>query len=76
MVQSEFPTRDANSDGGLDRSEFTSWLRELVANSPGGAGNDAAGLDARIATAFTQSDADGSGAISEAEMTALLSRRQ
>ena len=75
LVASEFATRDANHDGTLSRGEFTSWLRELVSRAPAGAAGDAAGLDARIGTAFTRSDSDGSGSISQVEMTSLLSRR-
>ena len=75
MVTSEFPRRDADSNGSLNRDEFKSWLTELIAAGPGqSATNPAPDLDARIATAFTMTDADRSQGISPAEMTALLAR--
>ncbi|WP_114951110.1 EF-hand domain-containing protein [Sphingosinicella terrae] len=72
LVAGEFPRRDLDSNGSLNQEEFTSWLGELMSRSPGGAaGGDP---DARVASAFGQADADGSGTVSPAEMIALLSR--
>ena len=75
MVTSEFPRRDADGNGSLNQDEFKSWLTELIAAGPGqSATAPAPNLDARIATAFTNTDADNSEGISPAEMTALLAR--
>jgi hypothetical protein len=73
MVQSEFPARDRDGNGGLDQTEFSVWLGELVARSPS-ASSDEAGMQARIEAAFGSTDTDGDGSVSSAEMTALLSR--
>ena len=71
LVAGEFPQRDLDSDGALSEQEFSSWLGELMARSPGGS---AGGDPEQISAAFAQSDADGSGSVSPAEMIALLSR--
>ena len=71
LVAGEFPQRDLDSDGALSEQEFSSWLGELMARSPSGS---ASGDPAQISAAFSQSDADGSGSVSPAEMIALLSR--
>ena len=75
MVASEFPRRDADSNGSLNQDEFKSWLTELIAAGPGqSATAPAANLDARIAAAFTHTDTDSSEGVSQEEMATLLTR--
>jgi hypothetical protein len=75
LVDSEFPTYDADKNGELSQLEFSKWMMALhsKAESSGNAAKkDAAAKDKWAKDAFIQADADKSKKISKAEMSKFL----
>jgi hypothetical protein len=72
LVDTEFPTYDANKNGDLDQPEFTKWV--LALHEAGGTAKQAdAATKAKWAKdAFAAADADKSQKISKLEMNKFL----
>jgi hypothetical protein len=72
LVDTEFPTYDANKNGDLDQPEFTKWV--LALHEAGGTAKQAdAATKAKWAKdAFAAADADKSKKISKTEMNKFL----
>jgi hypothetical protein len=75
LVDTEFPTYDADKNGELSQAEFSKWVMALhsKAEASGGAAmKDAAAKEKWAKDAFAQADADKSKKISKAEMSKFL----
>lgn len=72
LVDTEFPTYDANKNGDLDQPEFTKWV--LALHEAGGTAKQAdAATKAKWAKdAFAAADSDKSKKISKTEMNKFL----
>ena len=74
IVDSEFPGYDKNSDGKLDKAEFSAWMVALKSKSDPSAKADEPTTVAWVGQAFTQADADKSAGIDKPELTTFLSQ--
>jgi hypothetical protein len=75
LVDTEFPTYDADKNGELSQAEFSKWVMALHSKaeaSGGTAKKDPAAKEKWAQDAFAQADADRSKKISKAEMSKFL----
>ncbi len=74
LVDAEFPTYDANSNGDLDQAEFSKWVLALhnASGDPKAAAMDDAAKGKWAKDAFASADADKSKKISKLEMNTFL----
>ncbi|MFG6283742.1 EF-hand domain-containing protein [Sphingomonas sp. S6] len=76
VVETEFPTYDANKDGKLEKAEFASWMVKLKqASDPKATATDAK-TKSWVASAFAQADKDKSKSVSKPELIGFLSQGQ
>lgn len=76
VVETEFPTYDANKDGKLEKAEFASWMVKLKqASDPKATATDAK-TKSWVNSAFTQADKDKSKSVSKPELIGFLSQGQ
>ncbi|MCP3734224.1 EF-hand domain-containing protein [Sphingomonas sp. RP10(2022)] len=76
VVETEFPTYDANKDGKLEKTEFASWMVKLKqASDPKASATDAA-TKSWVNSAFAQADKDKSKSVSKPELVGFLSQGQ
>ncbi|MEH3158016.1 MAG: EF-hand domain-containing protein [Sphingomonas taxi] len=76
VVETEFPTYDANKDGKLEKAEFASWMVKLKqASDPKASATDAA-TKSWVNAAFAQADKDKSKSVSKPELVGFLSQGQ
>ncbi|KFG91108.1 Calcium-binding EF-hand [Sphingobium herbicidovorans NBRC 16415] len=75
IVDAEFPAYDANSDGELDKAEFSRWMVALKDQEMKSSGQKLAPpeITAWADGAFATADKDKSMAISKAELISYLS---
>lgn len=75
IVDSEFPAYDANSDGQLDKSEFSRWMLALKDQEMKATGKTlpAEQVTAWADGAFTSADSDKSTTVSKPELISYLS---
>jgi hypothetical protein len=75
IVDSEFPAYDANSDGQLDKSEFSRWMLALKDQEMKATGKTlpADQVTAWADGAFTSADSDKSTTVSKPELISYLS---
>jgi hypothetical protein len=75
IVDSEFPAYDANSDGQLDKAEFSRWMVALKDQEMKATGKTlpAEQVTAWADGAFTSADSDKSTTISKPELISYLS---
>ena len=76
VVQTEFPTYDANQDGKLEKAEFASWMVKLKQASDPKASAESAATKKWVSAAFAQADTDKSQSISQPELIGFLSKAQ
>lgn len=74
IVDTEFPTYDADANGDLNEAEFSVWMKKLRAATEPGVDPESADVKAWIGQAFAAADADKSGAVNKTELTGFLSR--
>ncbi|MEQ8310990.1 MAG: calcium-binding protein [Sphingopyxis sp.] len=74
IVDQEFPTYDGDGSGELSEPEFGAWMKKLRAATDPAADPESAEVQAWIGQAYVAADADKSGGVSKAELTAFLSR--
>lgn len=74
IVDREFPTYDGDGNGDLSDAEFAAWMKKLRAATDPSADPESAEVKAWIGQAYAAADADKSGGVSKAELTAFLSR--
>jgi Ca2+-binding EF-hand superfamily protein len=74
LVDTEFPTYDANKNGDLDQPEFTKWVLALRDAAPDASAKamDEAAKAKWAKDAFAAADADKSKKVSKAEMNKFL----
>jgi hypothetical protein len=74
LVDAEFPTYDANSNGDLDQAEFSKWVLALqgASGDPKAAAMDDAAKAKWATAAFASADADKSKKVSKEEMNTFL----
>ena len=76
VVETEFPTYDANKDGKLEKTEFASWMVKLKqASDPKASATDAK-TKSWVNSAFAQADTDKSKSVSKPELIGFLSQGQ
>lgn len=76
VVETEFPTYDANKDGKLEKAEFASWMVKLKqASDPKASATDAK-TKSWVNSAFAQADKDKSKSVSKPELIGFLSQGQ
>lgn len=76
VVQTEFPTYDANKDGKLEKAEFASWMVKLKQASDPKASAESASTKKWVNAAFAQADTDKSQSVSQPELIGFLSKGQ
>ena len=76
VVDTEFPTYDANKDGKLERAEFASWMVKLKQASDPKASATSAATKSWVSAAFAQADKDKSQSITKPELVGFLSQGQ
>lgn len=74
VVSAEFPTYDKDANGGLNSSEFGSWMVALRTASDPSTKAESAEIKTWIGQAFASADADKSKSVSQGELTAFLSK--
>lgn len=74
IVDQEFPTYDGDGNGDLSDAEFAAWMKKLRAATDPSADPESAEVKAWIGQAYAAADADKSGGVNKAELTAFLSR--
>lgn len=74
IVDQEFPTYDGDANGNLNEAEFGAWMKKLRAATDPSADPESAEVKAWIGQAYAVADADKSGGVDKAELTAFLSR--
>jgi hypothetical protein len=74
LVDAEFPTYDANSNGDLDQAEFSKWVLALqgASGDPKAAAMDETAKNSWAKAAFASADADKSKKVSKDEMNKFL----
>ena len=76
VVETEFPTYDANKDGKLEKAEFASWMvKRKQASDPKATATDAK-TKSWVNSAFAQADKDKSKSVSKPELIGFLSQGQ
>ncbi len=76
VVQTEFPTYDANKDGKLEKTEFTSWMVKLKQASDPEATATSPATKSWVNAAFAQADKDKSKSVTQPELIGFLSQGQ
>ena len=76
VVQTEFPTYDANKDGKLEKTEFASWMVKLKQASDPKATATSAETKSWVNAAFAQADKDKSQSVTQPELVGFLSQGQ
>lgn len=76
VVQTEFPTYDANKDGKLEKTEFASWMVKLKQASDPKATASSAETKSWVNAAFAQADKDKSQSVTQPELVGFLSQGQ
>lgn len=76
VVDTEFPTYDANKDGKLEKAEFASWMVKLKQASDPKASATSAATKSWVSAAFAQADKDKSQSITKPELVGFLSQGQ
>jgi hypothetical protein len=71
IIAAEFPTYDKDNSGGLNATEFGTWLTALKEKS-GGAAMKPSEKSTWLKGAFTTADADKDKAVSQAELATYL----
>lgn len=74
IVDQEFPTYDGDANGNLNEAEFGAWMKKLRVATDPSADPESAEVKAWIGQAYAVADADKSGGVDKAELTAFLSR--
>jgi pyruvate/2-oxoglutarate dehydrogenase complex dihydrolipoamide acyltransferase (E2) component len=74
IVEAEFPTYDADTNGDLNEAEFAAWMKKLRAATEPGVDPESADVKTWIGQAFAAADGDKSGAVNKTELTGFLSR--
>lgn len=74
IVNSEFPTYDADKNGDLNQAEFAAWMKKLRTATEPSVDPESEQVKTWIGQAWTVADADKSGAVSKEELTGFLSR--
>lgn len=74
IVNTEFPTYDADKNGDLNQAEFAAWMKKLRTATEPSVDPESEQVKTWIGQAWTAADADKSGAVSKDELTAFLSR--
>ena len=74
IVDTEFPTYDADANGDLNEAEFSTWMKKLRAATEPSVDPESADVKTWIGQAFAAADADKSGAVNKTELTGFLSR--
>lgn len=74
IVNSEFPTYDADSSAELSEVEFGTWMKKLRAASEPTVDVESAEVKTWIGQAYGAADADKNGTVSKEELTAFLSK--
>ncbi|KTE32255.1 MULTISPECIES: hypothetical protein [unclassified Sphingopyxis] len=74
IVNSEFPTYDADSSAELSEVEFGIWMKKLRAASEPTVDVESAEVKTWIGQAYGAADADKNGTVSKEELTAFLSK--
>ena len=74
VVQTEFPTYDANKDGKLEKAEFASWMVKLKQASDPKASATSAETKSWVNAAFAQADKDKSQSVTQPELVGFLSQ--
>mgnify|MGYP001549913686 CR=1 FL=1 len=74
IVNTEFPTYDADKSGDLNQAEFAAWMKKLRTATEPSVDPESEQVKTWIGQAWTAADADKSGAVSKAELTGFLSR--
>lgn len=74
IVNSEFPTYDADKSGDLNQAEFAAWMKKLRTATEPSVDPESEQVKTWIGQAWTAADADKSGAVSKEELTGFLSR--
>ncbi|WP_293874683.1 MULTISPECIES: EF-hand domain-containing protein [unclassified Sphingomonas] len=76
VVQTEFPTYDANKDGKLEKTEFASWMVKLKQASDPKASATSAETRSWVNAAFAQADKDKDKSVTQPELVGFLSQGQ
>lgn len=76
VVQTEFPTYDANKDGKLEKTEFASWMVKLKQASDPKASATSAETKSWVNAAFAQADKDKDKSVTQPELVGFLSQGQ
>lgn len=74
IVNTEFPTYDADKSGDLNQAEFAAWMKKLRTATEPSVDPESEQVKTWIGQAWTAADADKSGAVSKEELTGFLSR--
>lgn len=76
VIDSEFPSYDANKDGVLSAAEFDAWMVALKTRSDPATQADSPATRQWLGAAFAQADKDKSQSLSKDELTRFLSQGQ
>lgn len=76
VVDSEFPTYDADKDGKLSATEFSAWMVALKSKADPSTKAGAPETKKWVDAAFAQADTDKSKSLTKAELTGFLSQGQ
>jgi hypothetical protein len=76
VVQTEFPTYDANKDGKLEKAEFASWMVKLKQASDPTASATSTETKSWVNAAFAQADKDKDRSVTQPELVGFLSQGQ
>jgi outer membrane biosynthesis protein TonB len=74
IVNTEFPTYDADSSAELSEVEFGTWMKKLRTASEPTVDVESAEVKTWIGQAYGAADADKNGTVSKEELTAFLSK--
>lgn len=74
IVDKEFATYDKDANGGLNQSEFSSWMVTLRSASDPSMKADSAETKTWLKGAFAQADKDKSKTVTKTELTGFLSQ--
>ncbi|APZ98142.1 hypothetical protein BWQ93_06370 [Sphingopyxis sp. QXT-31] len=74
IVNTEFPTYDADSSAELSEVEFGTWMKKLRSASEPTVDVESAEVKTWIGQAYGAADADKNGTVSKEELTAFLSK--
>lgn len=76
VVDTEFPTYDANKDGKLSASEFSTWMVALKTKTDPTTKATSPDTKKWVSAAFIQADTDKNKSLSKTELTGFLSQGQ